>query len=59
MDEGLIQQQFDDDWIDYIYHEGDIKITRYKPSWYKSPESYMGYTIKGSPRKPTFGSKDP
>lgn len=51
--------EFDDDWIEKIYYEGDIKVTRYKPSWYKDPDKYRQNPIKGHARKPTFGPKDP
>ena len=59
MEDDLIEETYDDDWIEKIYYEGGIKITRYKPSWYKNPERYMDSIIKGHPRKPTFGSKNP
>ena len=49
---------YDNDWIEKIYYEDGIKITRYKPSWYKDPDKYHS-PIKGNPRKPTFGPKDP
>tara|TARA_B110000495_G_scaffold136998_1_gene120093 strand:+ start:2884 stop:3063 length:180 start_codon:yes stop_codon:yes gene_type:complete len=59
MDEDMIQEQIETDWIDKIYYEDGIKITRYKPSWYKDPDRHLNTYIKGSIRKPTFGPKDP
>ena len=59
MDEDMIQQQIEDDWVDLIYYEDGIKVTRYKPSWYKDPDKFSATTVKGHPRKPTFGPKDP
>ena len=48
-----------DDWVEKIYYEGKIKVTRYKPSWHKEPERFSFTTIKGKSRKPSFGPKDP
>ena len=59
MDEDMIQQQINDDWTDFIYYENGIKVTRYKPSWYKDPDGLTKTLFKGKPRKPTFGPKDP
>ncbi len=58
MDEDMIQQQINDDWTDFIYYENGIKVTRYKPSWYKDPDKW-NYVVKGKARKPSFGPKDP
>ena len=47
-----------DDWVEKVYMEDGIKVTRYKPSWYKDPDRY--HTIlKSKSRKPAFGPKDP
>jgi hypothetical protein len=45
------------DWVDKVYYENGVKVTRYKPSWYKEPEQIK--YIKSHTRKPTFGPKDP
>ena len=62
--EDIIEPDFDaddinNDWIEKVYYKNGIKITRYKPSWYKDPEKHFSTTMKGSIRKPTYGSKDP
>tara|TARA_Y100000310_G_C20489076_1_gene718254 strand:+ start:733 stop:924 length:192 start_codon:yes stop_codon:yes gene_type:complete len=62
--EDTIEPDFDaddinNDWIEKVYYKNGIKITRYKPSWYKDPEKHLSTTMKGSIRKPTFGPKDP
>ncbi|SVA77531.1 uncharacterized protein METZ01_LOCUS130385 [marine metagenome] len=57
MEDNLIEE-YDDDWIEKIYYEDGIKITRYKPSWYKNPDKFNS-PIKGNLRKPIFGPKDP
>ena len=59
MDEDMIQQQINDDWVDFIYYENGVKVTRYQPSWYKDPDKFHAKPIKGSTRKPTFGPRDP
>lgn len=46
-----------DEWIEKVYYEDGIKITRYKPSWWK--EGLSKTTFKTRPRKPQFGPKDP
>lgn len=48
----------ENDWVDFVYYENGVKVTRYKPSWYKSPEIFES-VLKGSTRKPSFGPKDP
>ena len=56
--EDELNEAYDDDWIDFIYYEDGVKITRLKPSWYKNPDKFNS-PIKGNPRKPVFGPKDP
>ena len=48
-----------DDWVEKIYMEDGIKVTRYKPSWYKDPDILKSRPLGGKARKPTFGPKDP
>ena len=48
-----------DDWVENVYMEDGIKVTRYKPSWYKEPDKFNNTHIRGKSRKPTFGPKDP
>ena len=48
----------ENDWIDFVYYEKGVKVTRYHPSWYKDPDKF-NYTVKGRARKPNFGPKDP
>lgn len=43
--------------IEKIYYEDGIKITRYAPVWWK--EGLSKITLKGKPRKPSFGPKSP
>ena len=45
------------DWVEKIYYEGDVKITRLKPVWWK--EGLSKTILKGRPRKPSFGSTVP
>ena len=35
-----IEQVFDNDWIDFVYYENGVKITRLHPSWYKEPDKF-------------------
>ena len=48
-----------DDWVEKVYMEGEIKVTRYKPSWYKEPDIFKTKPLGGKSRKPSFGPKDP
>ena len=45
------------DWIEKVYYEDGVKIPRYKPVWWK--EGLSKTTLKGKPRKPSFGPKVP
>lgn len=47
-----------DDWVEKVYMEDGVKVTRYKPNWYKEPDKFNTH-IRGKSRKPTFGPKDP
>lgn len=57
--EDQLEENYDNDWIEKIYYVDGIKITRYKPSWYKDPDKVINTTMKASIRKPVFGPKDP
>ena len=48
----------ENDWVDFVYYENGVKVTRYHPSWYKDPDKFT-YMVKGKGRKPSFGPKDP
>ena len=45
------------DWIEKVYYEDGVKITRYKPVWWK--EGLSKTILKGKPRKPSFGPSTP
>tara|TARA_Y100001936_G_C16092197_1_gene687411 strand:+ start:1867 stop:2067 length:201 start_codon:yes stop_codon:yes gene_type:complete len=47
------------DWIEKVYYEDGVKITRYKPVWWKEPSGLTKTTFKGKPRKPSFGPSTP
>ena len=47
-----------DDWVEKVYMEDKVKVTRYKPSWYKEPDKF-NTVFRSKARKPTFGPKDP
>tara|TARA_B110000495_G_scaffold115167_1_gene99766 strand:+ start:150 stop:359 length:210 start_codon:yes stop_codon:yes gene_type:complete len=47
------------DWIEKIYYEDKVKITRFKPVWWKDPAGFRKTTFKGKPRKPSFGPTIP
>jgi len=59
MDYEEVTYEDGDDWVEKVYTEDGIKVTRYKPSWWKDPEGLTKTTFKGKPRKPSFGPKDP
>ena len=58
MDYEEITYEEGNDWVERIYTEDGIKITRYKPSWYKDPDKCQT-AMRSKPRKPVFGPKDP
>ena len=45
------------DWVEKVYYEGGVKITRFKPVWWK--EGLSKTILKGRPRKPSFGPTTP
>lgn len=45
------------DWVEKVYYEDGVKITRFKPVWWK--EGLSKTILKGKPRKPSFGSTVP
>jgi len=45
------------DWVEKIYYEGGVKVTRFKPVWWK--EGLSKTILKGKSRKPSFGSTVP
>ena len=47
------------DWVEKVYMEDGIKVTRYKPSWYKEPGLFKSNLLGGKSRKPSYGPKDP
>ena len=47
------------DWVEKVYYEDGVKITRFKPVWWKDPEGLTRTEFKGKPRKPTFGPTTP
>ena len=58
MDYEEVTYEDGDDWVEKVYKEDGVKVTRYKPSWYKEPDKF-NTTFRSRPRKPTFGPKDP
>ena len=58
MDYEEVTYEEGNDWVEKVYMEDGIKITRYKPNWYKDPDKFS-LPIKGKARKPQFGPKDP
>lgn len=58
MDYDEVTYEDGDDWVEKVYMEDGIKVTRYKPSWYKEPDKHITI-LKSKARKPTFGPKDP
>ena len=47
------------DWVEKVYYEDGVKITRFKPVLWKDPEGLTRTEFKGKPRKPTFGPTTP
>jgi len=47
------------DWVEKIYYEGGVKVTRFKPVWWKDPEVLTRTALKARPRKPTFDTTVP
>ena len=45
------------DWVEKVYYEDGVKITRFKPVWWK--EGLSKTILKGKPRKPTFDTTVP
>lgn len=45
------------DWVEKVYYEDGVKITRFKPVWWK--EGLSKTILKGKPRKPSFGPTTP
>lgn len=45
------------DWVEKVYYEDGVKITRFKPVWWK--EGLSKTILKGRPRKPSFGPTTP
>ena len=58
MDYDEVTYEDGDDWVEKVYMEGNVKVTRYKPSWHKEPDKFNTH-IRGKARKPAFGPKDP
>ena len=58
MDYEEVAYEEGDDWVEKIYMEDGIKVTRYHPIWHKEPDKF-NTPIRGKARKPTFGPKDP
>ena len=58
MDYEEVAYEEGDDWVEKIYMEDGIKVTRYNPIWHKEPDKF-NTPIRGKARKPTFGPKDP
>jgi hypothetical protein len=58
MDYEEVTYEDGDDWVEKVYKEDGVKVTRYKPSWYKEPDKF-NTPIRGKARKPSFGPKDP
>jgi hypothetical protein len=46
------------DWVEKVYMEDGVKITRFKPVWYKEPDKFNA-TFRSKSRKPSFGPKIP
>lgn len=46
------------DWVEKVYIEDGIKITRFKPVWWKEPNKFNA-TFRSKSRKPSFGPKIP
>ncbi len=59
MDYDEVTYEEGDDWVEKVYNEDGIKVTRYKPSWYKDFDINAPKPMKSRPRKPSFGPKDP
>jgi hypothetical protein len=47
------------DWVEKVYYEDGVKITRFKPVWWKDPAGLSKTEFKGKPRKPSFGPTIP
>ena len=58
MDYEEITYEEGDDWVEKVYSEDGVKITRYKPSWWKDPDKFQS-KMRSKSRKPSFGPKDP
>ena len=58
MDYEEVTYEEGDDWVEKVYTEDGVKITRYKPSWWKDPDKFQS-TMRSKSRKPSFGPKDP
>ncbi len=58
MDYEEVTYEEGNDWVEKVYMEDGIKITRYKPSWYKDPDKFQS-AMRSKSRKPSFGPKDP
>jgi hypothetical protein len=59
MDYDEVTYEEGDDWVEKVYNEDGIKVTRYKPSWYKDFDMLAPKPLKSKSRKPSFGPKDP
>jgi hypothetical protein len=46
------------DWVEKVYMEDGVKVTRFKPVWWKDPEK-LNAILKSKSRKPSFGPKIP
>ena len=53
MDYDEVTYEEGDDWVEKVYMEDGIKVTRYK-----QPDRF-NTVLKSKARKPTFGPKDP
>jgi len=58
MDYEEVTYEEGDDWVEKVYMEDGIKVTRYKPIWHKEPDKF-NTILKSKARKPQFGPKDP
>lgn len=53
--------RYKDKRIEKVYYTEDgIKVTRFRPSWvFDQAWAPTGSLLRGKPRKPAFGPKDP
>jgi len=58
MDYNEVIYEDGDDWVEKVYMEDNIKITRFKPVWHKEPDKF-DKPLRSKARKPSYGPKDP